>query len=123
MTNVVSVLESSGYMKLLSNKKTPVEIKLWDYQYCELDERWVNYKGSTMLFNGMWFSGNYKQSDDYYSDVAVPVMPEGSVTVTDSTEMAEIEADMRLVYLTCYDGSYAQIKYDDGSLVYGYVPK
>lgn len=123
MTNVVSVLESSGYMKLLSNKKTPVEIKLWDYQYCELDERWVNYKGSTMLFNGMWFSGNYKQSDDYYSDVAVPVMPEGSVTVTDSTEMAELEADMRLVYLTCYDGSYAQIKYDDGSLVYGYVPK
>ncbi len=123
MTNVVSVLESSGYMKLLSNKKTPVEVKLWDYQYCKLDERWVNYKGSTMLFNGMWFSGNYKQSDDYYSDVAVPVMPEGSVTVTDPAEMAEIEADMRLVYLTCYDGSYAQIKYDDGSLVYGYVPK
>lgn len=123
MTNVVSVLVSSGYIKLMANKKTAVEINLWDYQFCELNDRWIRYKGSTMLFNGMWISGNYKQYDDYYNDIEVPVMPEGSVTVTDSAEMAEIENDLRLVYLTCFDGSYAQIKYDDGSVVYGYIPK
>lgn len=123
MTNVVSVLESTGYIKLMSNKKTAVEISLWDYQFCELDSRWKRYKGSTMLFNGMWISGNYKQSEDYYNDIEIPVMPEGSVTVTNPTRIAEIENEMRLVYLTCYDGSYVQIKYDDGSIVYGYVPR
>ena len=122
MTNVVSLLESSGYISLFGNEKTPVQIKLWEYQPYDINYRWLYYKGSTMLFSGMWFSGSFERSNSDYNNVDKPVMPDGYITVTHD-KMEQVEKDLRLVYLTCYDGYYAELIYDDGSSVFGYVPK
>ncbi len=119
MVNTVSFMEENGLMKYFENKQSATELRLWEYGNGSMTDNWI-LKGSTTLFNGMWHNG---WVDSVYVGNELPSLPDGYTTVENPAQIAEYEEKARMVYLTCYDGYYAQFIYPDGSMTFAYIPK
>jgi hypothetical protein len=51
-------------------------------------------------------------------------MPENAQVITQNPEqIAEYESKARMLYLTCYDGVYAQFLFEDGTSTFAYIPE
>ena len=119
MTNTVNFINSNGYAEYFVNAKTPYAVKLSDGVTTIDDTSLYNFSNKTMLFNGTHY---YPVAEEQYGDPVT--MPENSQVITQNPELiAEYESKARMLYLTCYDGVYAQFLFEDGSSTFGYIPK
>lgn len=120
MTFTVDFIKTNGFDEYFINEMTPYAVKLWDGLTTLGDDQNLYYfNNKTMVFNGTHF---YPSAEENYAEEIN--MPENAQVITNNPELiAEYEAKARMLYLTCYDGVYAQFLFEDGSSTFGYIPE
>lgn len=120
MTFTVDFIIANGLEEYFVNEKTPYAVKLWDgVATLGDDQNLYCFSDKTMLFNGTYF---YPSAEENYDEEIN--MPDNAQVITKNPELiAEYESKARMLWLTCYDGVYAQFLFEDGSSTFAYIPK
>ncbi len=119
MANTVKYINDNGYAEYFVNEKTPYAVKLWDGVSGVVSDNYYQFNSKTMLFNGTVY---YPPVDEQYGEAAS--MPENAQVITQNPELiAEYESRARMLYLTCYNGVYAQFLFEDGTSTFAYIPE
>ncbi len=113
MQNTVAFLKSHSFDGYLKDASSPVEIRVWEIDENSKGEAY-SYTNASMLLNGVWCSPDSAQGDIY--------LPETAKSIKISSEIKEYEDACRMVYLSCFEGYYAELIFPDGSKSYGYIP-
>ncbi len=117
MTNTVKFINDNGLSEYFVGNKTPYAVKIWDGVTTVNSDRMYMFSNKTMLFSGVHYKAEYS---DKYVEINIP---DEAQVITQPEQIAEYEDKAQMLYLTCYDGVYAQFLYEDGSSSFAYIPK
>ncbi|MBO5859326.1 MAG: hypothetical protein J6R20_06070 [Clostridia bacterium] len=118
MTNTLKFINENGFAEYFVDEKKPYAVKLWNGVSDFDDNRLYVFSNKTMLFCGTHFYPTTEETS--YMSVN---LSEDSQVVTEPELIAEYQDKAQLLYLTCYDGVYAQFLFEDGSSTFAYIPK
>lgn len=131
MKNTAAVIEKYDLGQYIENTSSPVKVMYCRYSPPEYRETIGNFV-MTDLFCGQCYSPDNQSEDEYYveygdiqqetPDVFSPeAMPKNSVTVTDKAEIDKVMKNFRMLKTGREDNTYAQVTYDNGTVVYGFL--
>lgn len=134
MENTIEFAEVNGLTEYFADSAQPVEAKIWKLdELAKTDYIW-RYRTMTSLTAGYWSNGktaseNEAARGEKVEDIKdfdiynrLPELPENAKTITDLSEIEKLQKDARMLALTCYDGEYVQLIFEDGSMTFGYIP-
>ncbi len=133
MNNTVEFLKEKELSGYLANTAKPVEARIWSLDKNAESEYLWDYGRMTSLVSGFWSNGKTAAEnatargldfkDDYmYEYFTMPKLPDNAEIITDSEEIEKLQNDAQMLALTCYDGKYVQLVFEDGSMTFGYIP-
>lgn len=116
MQNTIAFLKANGLDGYFTEAKTPVEIKLWEINEESSGTSFSAYNSSSLL------SGAHCGSESEQAKYSYEVTLETAVSVTEPSKIKKYADAARMAYLSCYEGYYAELVFEDGSVTYCFVP-
>ena len=120
MTSTVAVLEETSLTDAFESVKEPVRMTVCRFTAYNCSETFYFDDSSMQMFMGAL--GQAQDTNEDIESVAELKFPADAKTVTDKAVMDEYLGAVRMNYPLTYSGSYVRFEYDDGTLLYGYVP-
>lgn len=126
MKNTLAVLEKYNLMGYLENTAEPVKIS-----YCRYRDG-LHYEGSECsgmvsadIIDSEYVEDYYcydEYGNEYHYGDDESMLPDDTIVVTDPEKIAEVEKSIALTATATYNGSYAMMEYEDGTIIYAYMP-
>lgn len=120
MKSTLAVLEETSLTDAFESIKEPVRMTVCRFTAYNCSETFYFDDSSMQMFMGVLAQAQDTNED--IESVAELKFPADAKTVTDKAVMDEYLGAVRMNYPLAYSGSYVRFEYDDGTLLYGYVP-
>lgn len=120
MKSTLAVLEETSLTDAFESIKEPVRMTVCRFTAYNCSETFYFDDSSMQMFMGALAQAQDTNED--IESVAELKFPADAKTVTDKAVMDEYLGAVRMNYPLTYSGSYVRFEYDDGTLLYGYVP-
>lgn len=120
MTSTLAVLEETSLTDAFESVKEPVRMTVCRFTAYNCSETFYFDDSSMQMFMGV-----LAQAHDTNEDIesgAVLKLPADAKAVTDKAVIDQYLGAVRMNYPLTYSGSYVRFEYEDGTLLYGYVP-
>ena len=134
MTSTIAIAERYGFTAYFNNISEPVEARVWKLDEKANSEYIWRYQQITSLTTGFWSNGKLsseneaargeeiEDAESWDSFNIIPYLPDSARIIKDKSEIKNLEKEARMLALTCYDGEYVQLIFEDGSMTFGYIP-
>lgn len=120
MTRTLAVLEETSLTDAFESAKEPVGMTVCRFNSDNCSETFYFDDSSMQMFMGV-LAHSQAPNEDVDSGAELK-FPADAKTVTDKAVIDEYLGAVRMNYPLTYSGSYVRFEYDDGTLLYGYVP-
>lgn len=120
MKSTLAVLEETSLTDAFESVKEPVRMTVCRFTAYNCSETFYFDDSSMQMFMGALAQAQNTNED--IESVAELKFPADAKTVTDKAVMDEYLGAVRMNYPLTYSGSYVRFEYEDGTLLYGYVP-
>ena len=120
MKSTLAVLEETSLTDAFESAKEPVRMTVCRFTAYNCSETFYFDDSSMQMFMGVL--AHAQDTNEDIESGAELKLPADAKTVTDKAVIDQYLGAVRVNYPLTYSGSYVRFEYEDGTLLYGYVP-